>query len=386
MERCTLCGGPVVNGRCTECGWNNRKNDSKYRLNEHNRKTVRMHGGTCEDHLNKPEQKRSTKQMAQQEATAEKELRKAQSTPYRTTMEDSSARRKELKKRRQTGTVQKRRGGIWGLLGILVLYLIFEGWNWLDEQGIDLEDAVTRIVQYFEDDTSSTEDVFRTGDEAATASDEAVPVEAEKQEWDTGDANYYEVCLEPGNYTVGYDIPAGSYQLECREGSAWIYVSDPDGTDWDDYETLYSEDYQERLRENDEEDADWSYCAYSEVLDLSEGQLLYIETVYEGVWIAGLQEDGAVLAKRDSQGLKTVHYQNGMEPGEDIPEGVYDLVLRNPETSSVYLQIQGEDGTEMYLALSEDTPTIRRISIQEGDTLEYDDYDTGAEVDFVPSY
>ena len=55
MERCRLCGGQVVNGRCTECGWNNRKNDSRYHLNEHNRKSVQLHGGSCEDHLNKPE-------------------------------------------------------------------------------------------------------------------------------------------------------------------------------------------------------------------------------------------------------------------------------------------------------------------------------------------
>ena len=75
-----------------------------------------------------------------------------------------------------------------------------------------------------------------------------------------------------------------------------------------------------------------------------------------------------------------------MEPGNEIPEGVYDLVLRNPEAGAAYVQIHGEDGTEMYLALSEDVPVIRRISIREDDTLEYDDYDTDIEVDFVPSY
>ena len=341
-----------------------------------------MYGRVCEDQLNKPEQK---KQVVQQKAAGQ-ELHKAQSTPYRTVRKDSPARRKELKKRRQTGTVQKRNGRMWGVLGMLACYLVFRAWNWLDEQGVDLGGVVTRIVQYFEEDTPA-EDVPRTEDEAAKAPDEAMPAEAEKQEWDTGNASYYQMCLDPGNYTVGYDIPAGSYQLECREGSAWIYVSNPEGTDWEDYEeTLYSEDYQEQLRENDGEDAEYPYSAYSDVLDLFEDQVLYIETVYEGVWVAGLKADGAVLAKRDPQGLQTVHYQDGMEPGDEIPEGVYDLVLRNPETSSVYLQIHGEDGTEMYLALSKDTPAIRRISIQEGDTLEYDDYDTGAEVDFVPSY
>ena len=364
MERCTLCGGQVVNGRCIECGWNNRKNDSKYRLNEHNRKTVRMHGGSCEDHLNKPEKK--------------------QSTSYGTMTEDTAARRRELKKRSQTGTVQTRKKWLWVVPGIIIVNLILAAWNWLDEQNISIEDAVEGIVQYFEGD-SSTDDLFETEDEAVEVSDEALSTTDEQQEWDTGDANYYEALLEPGNYMVGYDIPAGSYQLECRTGSAWIYVSDSKKTDWD-YVMLCSEEYQEWLREDDEEDTGWSYSAYSGVLDLSEGQELYVENVYEGVWIAGLKDDGAALAERDSQGLQTIRYQDGMEPGNEIPEGVYDLVLRNPDTSSVYLQINGEDGTEIYLALSEDTPTIRRISIQEGDTLEFEDYDTGAKIDFVPSY
>lgn len=42
-----------------------------------------------------------------------------------------------------------------------------------------------------------------------------------------------------------------------------------------------------------------------------------------------MKAEGAVLEKRDSQGLQTVHYQEGLEPGAGVPEGVYDLVLSN---------------------------------------------------------
>lgn len=251
--------------------------------------------------------------------------------------------------------MQKRKGRIWGLLGIIVLYGILEGWSWLDEQDIDLGDAVTRLVQYFEDDDSANDAGWMEEEDAD--SDEMLPASAQKQEWDTGDAGYYEACLEPGNYTVGYDLFPGSYQLECRLDSAWIYVSDPEGTDWD-YEVLYSEEYQDWVRENDEEYSG-EYSAYSNVLELSEGQTLYIESVTESVWITGLKAEGAVLEKRDSQGLQTVHYQEGMEPGAGIPEGVYDLVLSNPDTGVVYLQVHGEDGMELYLTLGKDTPVIR---------------------------
>lgn len=112
--------------------------------------------------------------------------------------------------------MQKRKGRIWGLLGIIVLYGILEGWSWLDEQDIDLGDAVTRLVQYFEDDDSANDAGWMEEEDAE--SDEMLSVSAEKQEWDTEDAGYYEACLEPGNYTVGYDLFPGSYQLEC----GWI--------------------------------------------------------------------------------------------------------------------------------------------------------------------
>ena len=75
-----------------------------------------------------------------------------------------------------------------------------------------------------------------------------------------------------------------------------------------------------------------------------------------------------------------------MEPGAGVPEGVYDLVLSNSDTGVVYLQVHGEDGMELYLTLGKDTSVIRRIFIQDGDTFEYEDYDTGAKIDFVPSY
>ena len=63
-----------------------------------------------------------------------------------------------------------------------------------------------------------------------------------------------------------------------------------------------------------------------------------------------------------------------------------DQIVYVTDTGVVYLQVHGEDGMELYLTLGKDTPVIRRIFIQDGDTFEYEDYDTGAKIDFVPSY
>ena len=94
MERCRLCYGRVVNGRCVDCGLDNSKSDKNYRLNTHNPKSVRMHGGDCDAHVNKE-------------------------TPR--TVPTGSARARQLKKRQATGTVQRKKGKTILLLIVLIL-------------------------------------------------------------------------------------------------------------------------------------------------------------------------------------------------------------------------------------------------------------------------
>lgn len=367
MERCRLCGGPVINGRCTECGFNNRKNDSQYRLNAHNEKTVRMHGGDCEEHLNKPEKKT---------------VKRTGSTVTRTAVPDSAVRRRELKKRRQTGTVQKKKGKArFGLL-LIIIYLIISAVGWLDDQGISVAEVLIRLMDDATEAISGTDPTQADDADAWAVEVQTEPV-YEKQDWDTADANYYEMYLAPGNYTAGYDVPVGRYQLECRDGSVWV-AWNTEGNVWD-YRSLDSEKRQEALREYDDEDS--VYNAYSEVFSFAEDQIIYVEGTEGGVWLTGMKQEDAELTDREPQGLQTIRYADGMEPGSEIPEGVYDLTLRNPEKGGViYLQLHGEDGTELYLVLSETSPVIHRIGIQKGDTIELEDYDTGAELDFVPSY
>lgn len=87
MARCTLCGGKVrAGGICQECGFDNSKNDSKYRLNIHNESGMVFHSGDCEEHLNREHERNDG------------ERKKA----------SGKAREKELKKQRQTGTVKKK--------------------------------------------------------------------------------------------------------------------------------------------------------------------------------------------------------------------------------------------------------------------------------------
>lgn len=69
-ERCFLCGGPLVGGRCMECGLDNTKNDKKYQLNTHNASGAHFHEGDCADNLNQPKKlHRKKKKTEQREET-----------------------------------------------------------------------------------------------------------------------------------------------------------------------------------------------------------------------------------------------------------------------------------------------------------------------------
>lgn len=86
MEDCRLCGGKLnANGRCTECGLDNSKSDKKYHLNTHNDKGALLHRGDCEDNLNQdngwglfiPDKKSRKKRQAVPNRPREKEKSRA---------------------------------------------------------------------------------------------------------------------------------------------------------------------------------------------------------------------------------------------------------------------------------------------------------------------
>ncbi len=140
MERyCTLCGGKLANGICTECGLDNTKDDKKYNLNTHNDKTLKFHDDDCEDHLNRKSSgkasgtKASGASGARNSATAANAGRTGTASAGSNhggvnstaagTVKTGTARKKQLSERGQTGTVKKKKRH-W-LLWIFILFYVF---------------------------------------------------------------------------------------------------------------------------------------------------------------------------------------------------------------------------------------------------------------------
>ena len=116
MERCTLCGGRLANGRCMECGLDNTKNDKKYHLNIHNEKGTTLHRGNCEDHLNVDNVRKEKRPDAAKKAVSDARTNQQQKM-------QQQKHQKEVQKRRQAGTV-KQKNPVPVVIAIVFLVLI----------------------------------------------------------------------------------------------------------------------------------------------------------------------------------------------------------------------------------------------------------------------
>lgn len=204
--------------------------------------------------------------------------------------------------------------------------------------------------------------------------------------WNTAAQGYFEMSMSQGVYTVGYEIPAGTYQLYCDEGTAWIDWWDENGT-FSDYAALYSLSRQESYAES------FGECDYFELTDvwtLAEGDILYVESCDTAVRIMGEGEGVASLKEHDPQKLPAaVELKSGMTVGKELLPGVYDFILG--ETSdggyaSAYVTVTTSEDAEWYISLHDTMPEMYRFPLHEGDTIEMTKYGDAAAVKLVPSY
>lgn len=354
MERCTLCGGKLADGRCTECGLDNRKNDKKYRLNVHNEKEMRFHDGTCGAHLNK----------------------KNDAPSDRTEMPDSfgevySANKKKVTKkqkaRRETGTVKKK-SKLARLLAVLVFF------------GVAGELIGTFLPIVIEEAESVVSGWKESGPEEDFGADsvktDLLKTDREGQrpeavDWKTQDGDYYEKELTYGIYTAGYEIPAGRYQFFCEEGTAWVDWWDEDGNS--DWICLYSKQAQEEYGEFWEEE---SYYELSKEIELSENTVVYVGDCEKSVWIRGVASGDT--AARKPQGLEELILKDGMTAGADFESGIYDLVLdEDPdgEYRSVSIRVGAEDGSEISVYLDTEKKEFCHMPLTEGSAVYLETYD-----------
>ena len=381
-DRCFLCGGQLVNGKCVSCGLDNSKNDKKYRLNTHNDNGAHFHDGDCEDGVNKPRPHvfgRKKKQAPQTEVfdykkLLEEEKKKVHSgSSYRKQKKAAVSAAAGKKARENTGTLKgqgRTRGSL--LAGILFLIIL-----WLAAYGRPALYRTWWMLRYRLRQLTGYSDTLRTagaGEDGSLAGDAKI-------QYDPENAAYYESELDNGFYEVGYDLPAGNFQFFCDAGetqdvSGTVYYYTDEGLQ--SFALLASP---AAIRRMEDENISSTPVAdavgtCTDQMTLQEGNRILLEFFDEGTIRVDGYADSLKLNSHPHQDIQDkVVVKNGMVAGNDFVPGIYDISL-NPKADTYFSLVtlnsgNRKNGSRTYYLTSAGMK-YRRIPFEEGMSVSLD--------------
>lgn len=283
--RCRLCGGKLVNNRCTFCGLDNSIYDKDH--NYHHKFNQQLRREKAAEHA-KPELiarpvKASKKQPASSDTVVPVPEKKSSSSA-------SSFRRNTSASSRQKGKERI-------LLIIVIVIIVFLAFSVLSRLFVgfvnQMETPLTTSDEYTYEDLNSSypRDIPESG-------------------------TNYETLLGCGFYKIGIHIPEGIYHAELVDGSGTVQIND-------DINSIYTSDYFGTDNENGE-------ITEAEDLLMYTGAELFVDT---GVLVRFTTSNAQPLTDTpvsnpltETISLPAGSYTAG---AADIPEGIYDLEISN---------------------------------------------------------
>jgi hypothetical protein len=319
-RRCYLCGGKLVNGRCTLCGLDNTKIERKnYRLNESSfdRKGIEAKH-LCESHNGKPSGSHTNQSGGQnrQRQNGQNQQRQVswqngQNQQGQTFRQNGQNQQGQTSRQRgqnwtQTGGKKKKAGKQkkgW-ISTVIVLLMI------LISVGGPAVSYIKTVINQFDDADS---DNWWDGSDVDTSVDENDPYEFVTRELsDSGEV--YDTELGYGEYVVGTDIPEGTYEVTLQSGYGSFQTDDPDNS-------IYLYGYFSENASDEDED-----ITEMEDVRLYEGAHVMIG---EDVVLAFHTENGQTGQMQSEDNPLSVTYTLQPEKkytvGKEIPAGVYDV-------------------------------------------------------------
>ena len=315
-KECYLCGGKLINGRCSLCGLDNTKLERKnYRLNESsfdrkkkmtyfqkrqnetgetkNREKKQDAGHLCESHngwkRKHPQTKYQQKESSRMEIPQTEQIQPGGPTVF------NPAGKAHV----GSGENQKKARKIRGIFAGIILAIV----------------VVTSIASSAGDFISSFEEDFHSSDynwndnNSVTDSDPYMNTTRELSE--TGMA--YDCVLGYGEYEIGVQIPEGTYEVELVSGEGSMQQDDPENSIY--YYSYFSED------ESDEDAGD-----YLDDVRLYTGGHLKIDT---GLTVSfhsdNAQTEQMKLEENPLTEQVTLKAGNTYTAGKDFPVGWYDV-------------------------------------------------------------
>lgn len=308
-RRCYLCGGKLVNGRCTLCGLDNTKIERKnYRLNESSFDGKGIEAKhLCESHNGKPSGGLNRQGQASWQSGRNQQ---GQSSWQNGQNQQGQSSWQSGQNWTQTGgkkkTAGKQKKGWISTVIVLLMILISVG-------GPAISFVTTEIKNKIDQINNSGDDNWWSGSEIDTSVDENDPYEFVTRELsDSGEV--YDTELGYGEYVVGTDIPEGTYEVTLQSGYGSFQTDDPDNS-------IYLYGYFSENASDEDED-----ITEMEDVRLYEGAHVMIG---EDVVLAFHTENGQTGQMQSEDNPLSVTYTLQPEKkytvGKEIPAGVYDV-------------------------------------------------------------
>lgn len=302
-KTCSLCGGKLKDGVCTECGMDNRKSDELYKdvLNQSdcmNMKFSHVHeNGKAESYQSpKMNQTRKREEEKQKDSVAQKT--KNQKAKYESAFQYKSTDTYTQRTFVQNQKQGKKSAGLILTIGFVVVGVIIIMINGMLGDGIASESEVIWNEDFPEDeDFSMDEDSFLDDYDPFAFVEEELNPEGE----------VWEQELAAGMYVVGIDIPEGEYILTGEEGSSYgVFDREHGLTD----RQSFGEEQQ---------------IFQAEGVKLFQGALVCVDGFYPVKFSTENAQMQDMGSKEANPLTESYEFSGTAVAGEDFPEGTYDV-------------------------------------------------------------
>lgn len=299
MQKCSLCGGRVVNGRCEECGMPIPP-EHTYTLRGESAHYHRVNGEDVLHRVRPTGSRPKVDGYDEEERTAHVH----ESGSDRHAAPRPAVRTARVEHHIEAPSRRRRSANVAWLIIVVALFLILPMLQVLLQR--EIGSSVSEPVPEFSEEQAIEADSNAYDDLRGT-------VPAAGADWD-GD-------LTAGLYTVGQDLPEGTYTIQCAEGNTSIdlhIVSDEHGVEI--YEDLSSNGY-------DTSDSEWDDVSLptGTVLFLSGNGTLYFHSSNAQVDALPTETAPNPLVSDAAYTLSDSDESLYLLVGEDLEPGVYDV-------------------------------------------------------------
>ena len=330
-KECYLCGGKLINGRCSSCGLDNTKLEKKnYRLNESSfdRKKKQNVGHLCESHNGRKRKKLQVEYQQKEnpriEISQTGQMQPGGPTVFNPARKAHAGSYEEQKKARKISGI---------LSGIIVAIVAFTS----------IAGSVGDFISSFGDDFHSSD--YDWNDDGSEVESEYDPYMNTTRELSETGATY-DCVLGYGEYEIGAQIPEGTYEVELVSGEGSMQQDDPENSIY--YYSYFSED------ESDRDAGD-----YLDDVRLYTGGHLKIDTgLVVQFHSENAQTEQMQLEENPLTEQVTLKAGNTYMAGTDFPAGWYDVT-----------EASGVDWAELHYKIY-----LGDLYDKENETLNYENY------------